>query len=80
MYSNVMSFALGSILISASGVVPVSAFQGKNAQSPAYNLPICISPILTSKNSDAVVEVFLRYTLLAVSSVYSLAVNKVYSA
>ena len=55
-----MLSALGSIFIS---LVSALASQGKNAQSPAYNLPICSEFISIVKYWAAFVEVFFKYTL-----------------
>jgi len=61
MYSNVIEVdTLGVILISAA---PSWLFQGKKAQSPAYNLPMSSELCVITKYSEAVVDVFLRYIL-----------------
>ena len=68
MYSSVILLSDG--VMSISQFVPVeSADQGKNAQSPAYNLPTSSEFTVTKKYSAAVVEVFFKYNLWALSAV-----------
>ena len=65
--------------MSMSQFVPVvSAAHGNKAQSPAYNLPTTTPATCTSKYWAAVVDVFFKYTLWALSSVKLEAENKVY--